>query len=208
MDSAERRREAEMRLALSNKGAAVALSLALIPAMLGAAAHAGAIVYHVDQTIGAGSVVGTIQTDGAFGVLGQSDITAWNLNLNGVGATLNITNLNSHVLDDGVDVTATAADLFFNFSGADGARLLFQTGPENGTQYYCDAAAAADCFQGATVTPQSIFDPSAQHVPEEGNQIIGVAGGVPEPATWAMFLAGVAALGAMMRRRQPAERAA
>jgi hypothetical protein len=198
-----------MRLARSNKGAAVAVTLALIPALLGAAAaQAGAIVYHVDQTIGDGSVVGTIQTDGAFGVLGASDITSWNLNLNGVGASLNLTPLNSHVLDDGVDVTATATDLFFNFSGADGARLLFQTGGEDGEQYYCDAAAAADCFQGATVAPITIFDPSAQHVPEEGNQIIGVAGGVPEPATWAMFVAGVAALGAALRRRQPTRREA
>jgi hypothetical protein len=168
-------------------------------------ANAAAITYNVDQTIGAGSVVGSITTDGATGLLGASDITGWNLNLNGVGATLNITNLNSHVLDNGVDVTATAHDLFFNFSGADGARLLFQTGPEDGTQYYCDAAAAADCYQGATVTPQSIGDPSAQHVPEIGNQIIGVAG-APEPDAWGLMMLGVASIGAALRRERRGDR--
>ncbi|HXQ13564.1 MAG TPA: PEPxxWA-CTERM sorting domain-containing protein [Caulobacteraceae bacterium] len=197
-----------MHSTLLNKGAAVAAGLALIPLMLGGAAHAGAIVYHVDQTIGDGSVVGFIKTDGATGTLGALDITSWNLSLNGVGASFDLTPLNSHVLDRGVDVTATTADLFFNFSGGDGGRLLFQTGGEDGEQYYCDATSLADCYQGATVAPITIFDASEQHVPEEGNQIIGVAGGVPEPATWAMFLAGFTGLGAMLRRRQTAVRAA
>ena len=191
-----------MRLALSTKGALLAASLALVPAVLGLAAQAGNArsSTRLDQTIGYGSVVGFIQTDGGFGVLGASDITSWNLNLNGDGASFDLTPLNSHVLDRGIDVTATATDLFFDFSGADNGRLLFQTGAEDGEQYYCDSTSNSDCDQGATVTPITISDPSAQNVAESGNQIIGVAG-VPEPASWAMLLMGVAGVGAALRRR-------
>ena len=70
------------------------------------------ITYDVNLTIGQGSVVGTITTDGNTGVLDAGDITAWNLQLNGVGATFNLTNLNSNVYTDGGDLTATKSNLF------------------------------------------------------------------------------------------------
>ena len=48
-------------------------------------------IYNVNQTIGSGSVTGTITTDGNTGVLHASDITDWNLVLNGVGAVFTLT---------------------------------------------------------------------------------------------------------------------
>ena len=49
---------------------------------------AAAITYNVDQTIGAGTVTGDIQTHGTTGVLDNANIIAWNLELNGVGASI------------------------------------------------------------------------------------------------------------------------
>jgi hypothetical protein len=174
----------------------------LAAAVLSSAASAGAaITYTVDQTIGVGSLTGTIQTDGAIGTLGASDITAWNLELNGDGASINLTNGNSSVFDPGADLTASAKNLFFNFDGSDGGYFLFEQSFGSGTHYACEATANQNvCFQGATVTPVSIFDSTAQNVPRAGNQVIGTA--VPEPATWAIMLVGFGGLGAAIRSRR------
>jgi PEP-CTERM motif len=194
-----------MNLYLTTKRTGLHLIFGLITMLLGlSVCGAGPITYSVNQTIGLGNVTGSIQTDGTTGVLGAGNIIGWNLELNGVGASLNLTNLNSVVFVSGADVTATTGDLFFNFSGADQGLLLFQVSLFSGTQYYCDGAPLNfACFQGATVAPQSIFDPSAQHVPVEGNQIIGVAGStsVPEPATLALLALGLAGLGVARRRK-------
>jgi hypothetical protein len=169
---------ANMRLMRPGKRAAMVVGLASLPFLSCLSAAAATITYKIDRTIGAGSVVGTIKTDGATGVLRASDIVSWNLTLTGVGAKLKITRSNSHVKDTGVDVTATANELSFNFDGADGGRLLFQTGSENGAQYYCDSATSGDCRQGETVAPRSFGDASTQNVAEHGIQLIGA---VPRP---------------------------
>lgn len=183
------------------KGVGLILGCAILATLVGAGvSRASTITYDIDQTIGHGSVVGTIETDGATGVLGTSDFVGWNLELNGVGATFHITQANSVVLVVGSDVTASAGDLFFNYSGGDNGYLLFQDGLFSGTRYYCDATSVGACYQGATVTPESIFDASAQHVAMSGNQIIGVSA-VPEPSTWAMMLIGFAGLGFAAYRR-------
>ena len=74
-----------------------ALTLAAIMSLGAAHAQSVATTYNVNQTIGAGSVVGQIVTDGKSGTLAQSDITSWTLSLNGVGATINLTTANSAV---------------------------------------------------------------------------------------------------------------
>ena len=185
-------------------GCALGVALAAL-----AASSAGAVTYAVNQTIGGGSVTGTITTDGATGVLSAADITAWTLDLNGVGASFSIDNTNSFIDLVGGDVTATASDLFFDYSGGDDGFLLFQQVLFSGAHYYCDATSSGTCFQGATVTPQTIFDPSAQHVAERGKQIIGTAaGGVPEPASWALMIVGLGSLGAVLRGRRSGARLA
>jgi hypothetical protein len=183
------------------------LGLVTAAAVLSAGASQATITYHVDQTFGGGSVVGTIQTDGATGILAASDVTGWNLKLNGIGATDTLTDADSVVFVAGSDVTATASDLFFNYSGGDNGVFLFQRGLFSGTHYYCNATQDGDCFQGKSVVPQSIFDSTAVHVPAADNQIIGVAG-VPEPASWAMMLLGFGGLGAAMRARRQSRAAA
>lgn len=193
-----------MNLKVTTKRTGLHLSFGLITMLLGVSVcSATPITYDVNQTIGLGSVTGTITTDGTTGVLGAGNITSWNLELNGVGASLNLTNLNSGVFLNGTDVTATAADLFFNFGAPDDGYLLFEVLFAAGSQYYCDAATQQNfvCAHGASVVPQTIFDPSAQFVPQTGNQIIGVAGStVPEPATLLLLGLGLAGLGVARRR--------
>ena len=172
------------------------LSAALGTMLLGGEAALANIVYNVDRTVGMGSVTGTITTDGNTGTLGLGDFLAWNLTLNGVDASYTINNTDSVIWGDPFgDVTATATDLYFNFSGSTGD-IIFQEGESSGSHYYCDQAGATACFQGESDVPQYYTDSSAQIVGRTGTQVIGSVGGaVPEPSTWALMLLGFAGLG-------------
>ena len=184
------------------------LSFAFITALLEVSVcNAAPITYDVDQTIDAGSVIGTIQTNGATGVLDSADIIGWNLELNGVGASINLTNSNSVVDDTGSDVTATANDLLFNYSGTDNGFLVFQVNLFSGNEYYCNAVTTQgfDCAPGASVVPQSFSDPSAQYdETRTGNQIIGTVAAVsavPEPSTLSVMLLGLAGIALALQAR-------
>ena len=192
-----------------------ALTAALVTSAAATSAS-GAITYSVHQIIGAGSVIGTITTDGATGVLGKSDIVGWNLDLNGVGASINLNTGNSNALvgngfdpfnpaAGNADLTADPTHLFFNFDGLDKGYFAFQIFDYSGANYWCNASAnqGFDCVPGKTVAPKSAFDPSAQFAAASGNQVIGiVASGVPEPATWALLLTGFGGLGVALRSRR------
>ena len=179
-------------------------SLTMAAALSFAGTASAAIVYNVNQTVQTGGVTGTITTDGTIGSIGSGNITAWNLILSGGAATFNLTNGNSGVfVTVPSHVTATAQNLFFDYDTPNNGYLLFQVSFGDATRYWCNAAGVgtSTCFQGATVTPQSIGDPSLQVEARSGVQIIATAGGVPEPAAWALMLAGFGLTGAAMRRR-------
>ncbi|MBS0265754.1 MAG: hypothetical protein JSS02_27735 [Planctomycetes bacterium] len=172
---------------------------------------AGTITYDVNQTIGGGSVVGTVETDGTTsGALNASNITAWNLTLTGLqGSTFTLTNSNSGVFVSGSDVTATPTNLFFNFSGTDDGYLLFQASFGSGTHYWGLATSTTGLLlQGQTVVPGTVFDSpqTYQYEAESGNQIIGTVhtnGAVPEPSSFAPFIiVGISlVMGAYRRQR-------
>jgi PEP-CTERM motif len=155
-------------------------------------------VYNVNRTIDGGSVVGTITTDGATGTITPSDFTAWDLVLTGVGATTTITNNDpgAAVWGQGVDITADATNVSFNFSGNDGGFLVFQDGMGSGNKYWCVNSTNGACSDSESVVPQNFMDPSAQYATLSGNQVIATAAAAaPEPATWALMLLGFAGLG-------------
>ena len=185
------------------------LGFAILSTLSGAGASSAAtITYNVDQTIGLGSVVGAVTTDGATGVLSPSDFTAWSLELNGNGASYHIasSDVGAVVWGSGTDVTASATRLYFNFSGPPGF-LVFQDGFSSGEHYYCDQSVSGACLNGASVVPVFYADPSTQVILPTGNQIIGTSA-VPEPSTWAMLLIGFAGLGIAAYRRSRKDRTA
>lgn len=67
------------------------LSAAMGATLLGGAGASANVIYTVDQIIGGGSVTGTMTTNGAIGALLPADFLSWNLELNGVRASFNLT---------------------------------------------------------------------------------------------------------------------
>lgn len=176
-------------------------------ALSGTAAIAAPITYTVDQTIGAGGVTGTIQTNGAIGVLTDADIIAFMLTVTGNGASVQLNQSDSIVQTQGINFSATTSNLFFDFSGPSGY-LLFQQGSfGTGMKYYCNSSLEGDCFQGASAIPENFNSLSAQVEARRGNQIIATVALVPEPASWALMMAGFGLTGVVLRRRPTRGRA-
>ncbi len=171
-------------------------------ALVGTAANAAPTIYNINQNIGLGSVIGTIKTNGTVGSLTQSDVLGFDLTVNGLGASVNLTQENSILINQGSNFSATTDNLLFDYSGPSGFLLFQQEKFGTGMKYYCNSSVADTCFQGASAIPEAFNDPSAQVEARVGQQIIGsVAGAVPEPATWALMILGFGAVGCAMRRR-------
>ncbi len=78
------------------------------------------ITYNVNLPFGgAGSMVGTITTNGTQGVLNNSDIVSWNLTLNDGSKTVVLIPTTSAVGIYGADWTATPTNIVFNYNVGD-----------------------------------------------------------------------------------------
>lgn len=192
-----------MQSNLKTMGRLLCAGSALVALLAGAAsANAATITYDVDQIIGAGSVTGTVTTDGTIGPLAAGDFTAWSLLLTGaMGATFRLDPANSQVYEQTTDddVVATKSKITFNFSGTDNGYLLFQEGTVHlGQQYWCNATFSGICLQGKSVSSVVYPDSNFQNIAASGTQVIA---GVPEPSTWFLMALGFAALGTGAARR-------
>ncbi len=182
----------------------VLLSAALALALSGSA-FAAPITYSVNRTIGAGTVVGTVQTDGTIGVLSSANILSWSLtlsapSLNG-GSPDTFAGTGSTVV--GSALTGDLTDLEFDFS-VGGAGFALQGGASFNA--WCMAAAGISCAGEATPA-ESIFFSSAGGPAEtearSGTVVIGAAA-VPVPATLALVGLALLAAGGATRRRSAA----
>lgn len=161
----------------------------------------GKIVYGVNLVIGAGGVVGSLTTDGHIGVIGATNILAWDFIVTGNGGvTYHLVNgpsgvdcgNNTDVFNPTAgtpDLTADANHIYFDFSATDGGYLGFQTLPFYGGNNYwsCGASNNSDVYQGLAAVPDAFNVPSTIHVAEAGNQIIATVSAPPtlaiQPAT-------------------------
>lgn len=180
---------------------AAAAGAVLGAALLTAGAASANIVYTVDQIFGDGSVKGTLETDGTTGFLGAGDFVSWNLTLTGTGgASFVLTDANSGVFISGQDVSASATGITFDYDAAGENYFLIEGTFGAGSHYWCNSSQTGTCFQGKSSVPESFDSPSAVYVAASGSQIIATSG-VPEPATWALVLAGFAGVSLAAFRR-------
>ena len=179
---------------------ALAFAVALLSATVG---HAADKTYLVNRAFDYGSVTGTIVTTGDFGTLdAQHGISSWELQLVSDGYSFNLTPLNSYLFGSGL-VTATPLELTYDFdsgnyfgffhSGADKARWCLQSS-------YGQCTFSGVRGELVAVTQGNLVE---QFQDLAGTQTIAVAG-VPEPATYALWLAGLGLLGLAAKRRADA----
>ncbi|MEM1045485.1 MAG: VPLPA-CTERM sorting domain-containing protein [Pseudomonadota bacterium] len=183
--------------------------LAVLAALFCGNAHAA--TYNLNRTVGAGTVIGLIETDGTIGFLSDTNIVSWEFTLAAPnlknGPTDMISSATGGELFISADIfSATATNLFFNFDEPSFAGVFFRGGPI-GTNFWC-LAGGASCSSGPTSsesigvlsgTPDG-FATEAQNVARSGN--LAVATVVPLPASLPFLAAGLAVLGMFGLRRR------
>lgn len=175
-------------------------TLSLVCAAIFAPPDMRANVYFVDLTIGAGSLAGSITTDGTIGALDTSNIVAWDLALNDGTSVISLTNSNSVAQVIGADLTASPSALFFNFSGIDYGQFDFynQTSEPNfGT--VCIEDLNNNCGGDSSSIVLYDLDQDGLYASSDlsGNQQISG----PEPVSAALWLTGIGAMILVRRRR-------
>ena len=179
--------------------------LALLSMVAPLAANAISITYDVNRTVDAGSVVGTITTDGTLGVLTTGNITNWVITLSAPNlrggspdvidfATQTQTNLG------GTATTATDTQLLFNFSLPGTNFFLLSGGSLN---FWC--LETADCTgegPGEHIGRNSLeFILSAQTaIFTSGNLVFAQVSAIPVPAAVWLFGSALGLLGWMRRK--------
>ena len=196
-----RRAKAGLAAGLRQVPAAVAALMLSAPLL----ASAG-LVYTVERHVGAATVSGTIETDGAMGTLHTANLLSWSLVVDDGNGPLGFASgQNSEVYVLGNAFTATAQGLFFDFSAV-GAVLQFQNpGIGRGGRWWCAESQDGWCLGvdgGESVGPAYQYGELTTH---QGLVQLGAraVNAVPEPGSLALALAGVALLAGTARRRAP-----
>jgi hypothetical protein len=182
------------------RGFALGLGLFVVPV----AASAAPITYNVNHIIGAGSIVGTIQTDGTVGVLSVGNFLDWILTLSSPnlagGSPDVITKSSGNTILLGSALSATPTALIFNFAAGNDSGFALQGASGNA---WCMATGPIACMGEPTPSDAIFFGTStawAELRNPTGPEVIASAA-VPEPATLMLFGTGLCAIAAGRRRR-------
>ena len=181
------------------------------------AVPAQAITYTGTRVVGSQTAQLSITTDDTLGVLSTANILDWTVVLSFVNVPFTLfgplSGGNSVTQVDGNGLTATATDLIFDFDS--NGRFMFVEGITftDGQFGYC--------VEGATTTTLGCIGfPGSENISRSGISVITLDGSavlasaapsgggpVPEPATWALLVAGFGLTGAAIRRRTKAKEA-
>jgi PEP-CTERM motif len=170
------------------------------------AAGAAPTTYQVDRTIGSGSVVGSITTDGQIGTLAHNDVLSWTFTLTdpnlagGSPDTISSTNALQSVVG-GADLLASGTQITFNFDSTDAGGAIFQGSDLNA---WCFTNRGASCVGGAQAEVLGFTTTGSgfERVPQTGTQVIAHVATVPEPATLGLLALGLSAAGFARRKRK------
>lgn len=177
--------------------------LALLLMAVCSAATADPTFYTINRTVGAGSVSGFIETDGTTGVLAAGNILDWNLLLNDGTDTFTLlgplSGANSEFGLFGSGLSATSTNLIFQYSDASFA--IFQAPTLfTGFTLWCMQGTVQCTSETSPGDVVDVFGPN-QFTSLAGRQVVGTVQSIPEPATAALVLIGLAGLGFASRRK-------
>lgn len=142
-----------------------------------------------------------VQTSGRIGVLSASDIVSWVITITSpTGNDSGIWDSSHGQVQVGTGVSATASDIRFDFDHGsqirfvmNGASLQWTGSQSSGNGFYIGIAGHG-ALVSANGTGSILTAPAFTSGPETG-------GVVPEPATWALMIAGFGLVGCAARRR-------
>ena len=150
---------------------------------------------------GSGSLKGnyTITTDGTLGTLSAGNYTGYTLSINYNNA-ISSSSGNAVFVGYGAGGSATASALSFDFGTSRNALVFY-----NQSDALCFVAAGLSCI-GEPAPASVLYSPSLSgsgYLPRSGGvEVIAISGAVPEPASWAMLIAGFGLVGVAARRRK------
>ena len=170
----------------------------LILGLLALSQSAQAITYNVNRVIGAGTVLGTVTTDGTIGLLDETNFLAWSLTIDegdGQGPFL-LTEANSEaIVQTSSNLSATATELLYDFV-APGWAAFQNPAQSSGINFWCVGLCTGPGSPIEAVMREGTFF-SGESVSKSGVHVI--ASTVPEPTTALLLACGLVGIG--VRRR-------